>query len=198
MNAREYALELFDLFQICSVLNDQNEEFSYEDGIEKIHERICKTAFSNSKLIFIGNGGSAAIASHCAIDYWKNGRIPAMCFNEGALLTCISNDFGFESVFEKPIEMFAKQGDLLVAISSSGQSKNILNAVNMAKEKEVEVITFSGFDKNNPLKILGGLNFYVPSVSYGQVELIHQIALHTVLDFITMQKNVREEWHSEK
>lgn len=194
MNAKKYASDLFDIVQDCSVTNDQHVQLSYKDGIEKIYDKICDMMSGDSKMIFVGNGGSAAIASHCAIDYWKNGNIPAICFNEGALLTCISNDFGFEAVFEKPLEMFAKEGDLLVAISSSGQSKNILNAASMAKEKKVEVITFTGFDTKNPLKQMGILNFYVPSISYGQVELIHQIALHTVLDFIVMCKNDKEEW----
>ncbi|MBF0466414.1 MAG: SIS domain-containing protein [Nitrospirae bacterium] len=136
------------------------------------------------KVMFIGNGGSAAIASHMAIDFWKNGRIKATAFNDPSLLTCIANDYGYEFVFEKPIEMFADNGDVLIAISSSGNSKNILNGADMAVKKSCPVITLSGFKPDNPLRKKGGINFYVPSNVYGIVEVIHQYICHLILDTI--------------
>ncbi|QWR78915.1 SIS domain-containing protein [Candidatus Magnetomonas plexicatena] len=148
----------------------------------------CKVIAShhkaNNKVMFIGNGGSAAIASHMAIDFWKNGRIKATAFNDSSLLTCIANDYGYEYVFEKPIEMFADNGDVLIAISSSGSSKNILNGADMAVKKTCDVITLSGFKPDNPLRKKGVINFYVPSNIYGVVEVVHQYICHLILDTI--------------
>jgi D-sedoheptulose 7-phosphate isomerase len=137
-----------------------------------------------NKLIFIGNGGSAAIASHQAIDYWKNGGLEAMAFNDASLLTCISNDFGYEKVFSEPIKRFARPGDVLLAISSSGRSPNILQGVEAARNSKCHVITLSGFDESNPLRCMGDLNFYVPSCSYGIVEISHLMLIHAMLEDI--------------
>jgi len=133
------------------------------------------------KLIFIGNGGSAAIASHQAVDYWKNGGINATSFNDSSLLTCVGNDCGYENVFSVPIKCFAKPGDVLIAISSSGKSPNIINAVKAAREMGCKIITFSGFSPTNALRDLGTVNFYVPSNAYGIVEVSHLALIHSIL-----------------
>jgi D-sedoheptulose 7-phosphate isomerase len=148
-------------------------------GTVDLVEEVCA---AGNKLIFIGNGGSAAIASHQAVDYWKNGGLTALAFNDASLLTCISNDFGYERVFAEPIGRFAHEGDVLVAISSSGQSPNILRGVEAARKVGCHVITFSGFDASNPLRGAGDLNFYVPSYSYGIVEITHLSLLHAILE----------------
>lgn len=134
------------------------------------------------RALFIGNGGSAAIASHSAIDFWKNGRIRAQCFNDPAQLTCLANDFGYEKVFSEAIKMFVRSGDVLFAISSSGESSNILNAVAEALRHDCFIATFSGFAPENPLRNMGHVNFYVPSGEYGYVELAHQVIMHALLD----------------
>lgn len=160
-------------------------------GIEESCRLIKLVEDSGRKVIFIGNGGSAAIASHMAIDFWKNGGIKATAFNDSSLLTCIGNDYGYEHVFEKPIEMFAEAGDLLVAISSSGRSANILNGVKAAKNRGCKIITLSGFKNDNPLRTLGDVNYYVPSNEYGPVEVIHQFICHYMLD-ITLKNKAGE------
>lgn len=136
------------------------------------------------KFIFIGNGGSASIASHMAIDFSKNGEIWALALNDAAALTCLANDLGFENVFAHQIRMLALWGDVLVAISSSGQSQNILNAVGAARDLSgiKRVITLSGFRPGNSLRGMGDLNFYVPSMEYGFVEVAHLALLHAILD----------------
>ena len=145
-----------------------------------LYGRIAeKTA---AKILFIGNGGSAAISSHSANDYTKNGGLTALCFSDGAVLTCLSNDYGYELAFAKAVELYGLEGDLLVATSSSGASPNILNAVAAARAKGMAVVTLSGFLADNPLRALGDLNFYVPVSHYGYVELLHQIVLHAGLD----------------
>jgi D-sedoheptulose 7-phosphate isomerase len=151
-------------------------------GIETACRLFQAVKKGHKKVIFIGNGGSAGIASHMAVDLWKNGGVKATAFNDSSLLTCLSNDFGYEHVFAKPIEAFADEGDLLVAISSSGNSPNILNGVAAARERGLKVITLSGFRPDNRLVSLGDLNFFVPSLEYGPVEVLHQFLCHYMLD----------------
>ena len=139
---------------------------------------------SGNKLIFVGNGGSAAIASHMATDYSKNGNIRSLALNDGSMLTCLGNDLGYERVFSKQIELHARPGDLLIAISSSGRSANILKAVDAARDSKCKVVTLSGFSADNPLRRLGDINFYIDSDLYGFVEIGHLTICHAILDFI--------------
>lgn len=157
--------------------------YQLDDAIEMSIKMIFEQASRGGKLIFIGNGASASIASHIAVDFWKNARIRALAFNDSSLLTCISNDFGYEHVFEKPVEMFSDSDDCLIAISSSGRSANILRAVAAAHKKGNKVITLSGFDKDNPLRRLGDINFHVPASEYGYVEVGHLALCHCMADF---------------
>ena len=141
-----------------------------------------KTHAAGRKLIFIGNGGSAAIASHMATDFSKNGNLRSLAMNDGAMLTCLGNDLGYEKVFAKQIDLHAVEGDLLIAISSSGRSANILQGVGMAREKQCRIITMSGFAPDNPLRKMGDINFYLSSSQYGFVEIGHLTICHAILD----------------
>ncbi|MDP6781816.1 MAG: SIS domain-containing protein [Alphaproteobacteria bacterium] len=138
---------------------------------------------AGNKIMFIGNGGSAGIASHMAIDYSKNGNLRSQAFNDPSALTCLGNDLGYENVFAKQIDLHARSGDLLVAISSSGNSENILSGVAQARKKSCKVVTLSGFEEDNRLRGLGDVNFYVPSGEYGFVEITHLALCHAVVDF---------------
>ena len=166
-------------------VNDNNAKaIEFNKAILKIVKLILAQQKKGNKIILIGNGGSASIASHIAIDFLKNAKIPAIVFNDVSLLTCISNDLGYEYVFQKPIELLAKKDDILFAISSSGSSKNILNAAKEAKKRGCFLITLSGFSNTNSLKRLGHLNFYIPSASYGYVEITHLAICHCIVDTI--------------
>jgi D-sedoheptulose 7-phosphate isomerase len=136
------------------------------------------------KVQFIGNGGSATIASHAALDWWKNGGVRAVAYNDAANLTAISNDFGYDRVFEMQVDRFAQAGDLLVAVSSSGKSPNVIAGVKAARARSCAVATMSGFSPDNPLSRLGDLNFHVPSDSYGMVEVTHSALLHCVMSVL--------------
>jgi len=135
------------------------------------------------KVIFVGNGGSAAIASHMATDYSKNGGIRAWAMNDSSMLTCLANDYGYEHVFAKQIEFHARPGDLLVAISSSGKSPNILAAVTAARKLGCTVLTMSGFRPDNPLRGSGDMNLYLDSMAYGYVEIGHLALCHAIVDY---------------
>jgi len=139
---------------------------------------------AGNKIIFVGNGGSAGIASHLAIDFSKNGGLRALAFNDASALTCLGNDLGYENVFAKQLEFHARPGDVLVAISSSGRSPNILGAVKMARQRDCKVVTYSGFSENNDLRRTGDVNFYVrgQDKEYGFVEVAHLALCHAVLD----------------
>lgn len=137
----------------------------------------------NKKVIIFGNGGSAAIANHFSIDLTKSSKIRCSNYNESSLLTCLSNDFGYENWVKKTIEYYADKDDLIILISSSGESKNMLNACKFAlKKKFFPIITFTGFKKNNSLSKLGHINFWVNSKTYNHIENSHQFLLLSLVD----------------
>lgn len=153
----------------------------------KLHEglRSAKRIFyaahrSGNKVIFVGNGGSAAIASHIATDYTKNAGIRSIAFNDASTLTCMANDFGYEEAFGKLVEFYGLAGDILVCISSSGMSENIISAAAAAMDREITVITLSGFADENRLRGMGEINFWVPAGDYGLIEITHLSILHTI------------------
>lgn len=179
--------KIWDQVLVTSV---DRQSIPLKEALEKCAQWFLRCQEMSRKIIFIGNGGSAAIASHQAIDFWKNAKIKALCFNDSSLITCISNDFGYEQVFSQPLKVFAQEGDIVVAISSSGASKNILNAVDTAQKLGCYIVTFSGFDLKNTLRSRGELNFYVPSHNYGVVEVAHLSLLHSVLEGIVSTMKV--------
>ena len=139
---------------------------------------------SGGRMIFIGNGGSAAIASHMAEDWMKTAEIAALCFNDGAALTCYANDLGFDQVFAFPMRRHCGKHDLLFAISSSGESADILRACDVATEYNMDMITFSGKQPTNSLRKHGVINFYVPCEAYGPIEAAHLVLNHAILDYL--------------
>lgn len=163
------------------------------DAIKLLITLLSEIQAKEKKLLVIGNGGSAGIAMHTLADYTNAGGFKTIDFYNPALLTCMANDYGYENVFVKPVEMFAEKGDMLFAISSSGKSPNIVNAASAAKARGCEIITFSGFEADNPLRKMGDLNFYTPSTHYGFVELAHQTLIHCVLDLFVRNKIYEEE-----
>lgn len=137
---------------------------------------------SSKRILFIGNGGSNAICSHMMEDYMKIASIPTLSFSDPALITCFANDYGYENALKEWINFSFQAGDLLIAISSSGESDNILNAVQEHKSLGGNVITLSGFKSDNSLSKLGSVNFLVAEENYGIVECFHQVILHAILD----------------
>ena len=153
-----------------------------EEAFEKVGAAAHSVHDAGNKIIFIGNGGSAGIASHLAIDFSKYGGLRSLTFSDASALTCLGNDLGYHNIFAKQLEFHARPGDLLIAISSSGRSPNILAAVATARTHRVGVITFSGFGRDNELRRAGDLNFYVRSSEYGFVEVAHLSLCHAILD----------------
>jgi D-sedoheptulose 7-phosphate isomerase len=179
---KNYFKELKSVFSRIECRNKTGKGLVFDKAIDEVIKLIILRNKKGNKVFLIGNGGSASIASHVSIDLLKNAGIRALTFNDASLLTCISNDLGYEHVFEKPLEILARKGDVLLALSSSGKSKNILNAAAKAKQKGSCIITFSGFSPKNPLRKMGKINFYVPSHSYGLVEIGHLVICHSIVD----------------
>jgi len=151
----------------------------------KVRNLLEEASENNKKILIFGNGGSAAIANHFSVDLTKNARVRCASFSDSALITCFSNDFGFEHWIEKTIDFYGDDGDILIAISSSGRSENMINGVKAARNANFSsVITFSGFEENNPLMQLGDVNLWVDSMAYNFVENIHQIWLLAIVDLI--------------
>ena len=143
---------------------------------------LLETRASRSKAIVIGNGGSAAIASHLQTDLAHGLGVRALVFTEPSTLTAQANDRGYDQAFQNLTSLWAEPGDLMVAISSSGRSANILNACAAARAKGARLVTFSGFRPDNPLRALGDLNFHVSSAEYGAVDSCHAVLLHHLTD----------------
>jgi len=159
------------------------------DKIINIKNILIKAKKKNSRVFIFGNGGSAAIASHVSVDLTKNIKIKAMNFNEADLITCFSNDYGYEKWVEKAIDFYANKNDIIILISSSGKSLNMINACRAAKKKKVsKIITFTGNKKNNPLSKLGDINLWVDSNIYNHIENTHQIWLLSICDLISLNK----------
>jgi D-sedoheptulose 7-phosphate isomerase len=137
------------------------------------------------KILIFGNGGSAAISSHFSVDLTKNAGLRCVNFNEADLITCFANDYGFERWVEKAVDFYGDEGDLLIVISSSGSSKNMLNGVKAARNGNFKaVVTLSGLAEDNPLRQLGDINLWINSRAYNFVENIHQIWLLAIVDLI--------------
>jgi D-sedoheptulose 7-phosphate isomerase len=138
----------------------------------------------DGKLMIAGNGASASIASHAAVDFTKQAKIRAMAFNDHNLVTAFSNDYGYENWVAEAIRAYGKAGDAVVLISSSGKSENIVNAARKARDLGFQVVTFSGFSNSNPLNTFGDINFWLDSKAYNIVESLHNIWVCAVVDLI--------------
>jgi D-sedoheptulose 7-phosphate isomerase len=178
----QYFETLADLLHGAQVTDRNSKTLPLAEGCEWVRKTTHAVHDAGDKIIFIGNGGSAGIASHLAIDFSKNGGLRSLAFNDPSALTCLGNDLGYENIFAKQLEFHARPGDLLIAISSSGRSPNILAAVKLALSRGCKVVTFSGFTEENELRKTGDINFFVRSREYGFVEVSHLALCHAILD----------------
>lgn len=156
----------------------------YEESMLHLVHLFSKMKKEQKRVFFIGNGGSAAIASHMTADFMKNGGMRTYSLYDNSVTTCMGNDYGYECIFSRPLEFLANEGDLLVAISSSGNSQNIVNAIRVAQNKRLYIVTFSGFQEENRISRAGIYNVYVPISHYGIVESIHNLILQQIVDAI--------------
>lgn len=178
MDERQWLTKYFEQFQASLV------QSAIIAQLVELRDLLKERQALGKKAIFAGNGGSAAIASHCAVDFTKNAGIRCVNFNEADLITCLANDFGYDKWLAKALELYADEGDLVILISSSGKSPNMVQAAQYARSNGLTVVTCTGFAPDNPLRALGDLNVWVNSRAYNLVEMTHQLWLLAVCDLI--------------
>ena len=176
------AAEFEQILRASAFQKKGGDPISQFDGINAALALLNDLIRTKKSLYVIGNGGSAAVASHIVNDFCNGANLKAITFNEPSLLTCYGNDYGYEYVFSKRIENLAEPGDLLIAVSSSGNSENIIRAVSSMHSRNGNVFTLSGFSNSNSLRTMGDLNCWVDSHSYGHVEIAHLFILHYLAD----------------
>lgn len=175
------------VFNRNSTENNVEQAFKTWIGLTHSTRKLGKTVY------FVGNGASASMASHFAADLAKNAHVHTEVFTDLSLITAIANDISFDEVFSEPLSRRLTKGDMLVAISSSGKSPNILRAAETAKNLGGRIITLSAMDFDNPLRNMGDINFYVPAKSYGMAETCHAALLHFWIDQLLLNKIAVED-----
>lgn len=185
----DYAQLLCSLVQTAQVTTRQGVQLGLDSGCQQAVEMLRALPVTGSKAMVIGNGGSAAIASHMVNDLCKSAGIAAMTFNDFSLITALANDEGYDRAYEACVQQWAQPCDLLIAISSSGKSENMLRAAAAARQAGMNVITFTGFRSDNPLRKAGDLNLHIAAEAYGLVELAHSIVAHQLTDALCAIRN---------
>lgn len=172
-------------FQQFLLINDKPDIINKIQIILKSIQKLKK----NNKIIIFGNGGSSAIASHFTTDVVKNLKIKCLNFCDNSLITCFSNDFKYENSIKHYLERFFEKGDLVIFISSSGESKNMLKGINFLNKRGVKnTVTLTGFKKNNSLNKKGKINIWIDSKIYNHVENAHQIILLSLIDYLIAKR----------
>ena len=152
------------------------------DLIKKSVDLIISTNNNSNKIYLAGNGGSSSIASHVSVDFVKSAGLKSSTFNNSNLITCFANDYGYEDWIKESIKSYSNKDDLIILISSSGMSKNVVNAAEYCNKYNINLITLSGFESDNPLSKLGKVNFHVESKDYNFIEMTHHIILVSIVD----------------
>lgn len=175
-------------FEAIEVLN----QFATEENFLKIEEAgnlMVQSLQKGGKLISCGNGGSMCDAMHFAEEltgrYRENrNALPAISISDPSHLSCVANDFGYDSVFSRFVEAFGKEGDVLLGISTSGNSKNVIKAIEVAKEKGMIVIVLTGKD-GGLMKELCDLEIRAPFSTFAdRAQEIHIKVIHALIDYI--------------
>lgn len=182
--AEEYLRKMEALLNSIRITDIDSNTYTYKDGIDKAMGILRNCKAEKGCLYICGNGGSAGIAQHMTADFLKNGGIRTVNMYGQSTITCISNDLTYEYVFCKQIEMLSGKRDILIAISSSGESSNIVKAVEEMRKIGGRVITFTGFLPDNRIRNMGDVNFYIPVEHYGMTESIHNLILQQLVDMI--------------
>lgn len=181
MNSIKYINNYFNFFSKELRTLDKKQFSVFVNALNKIKK-------TKKKVIILGNGGSAAMASHVSVDLTKQCGIRSINFNEADLITCFANDYGHDNWMKEAIKKYADRGDIIILISSSGNSKNHIIAGKFCKIKNLKLITFTGFNGKNKLAKIGNLNFIVNSKNFNQIEMVHHIWLLLACDYISNTK----------
>lgn len=173
---------LSDVIAHSELSDGQGNVIDLETGIGALCQKLASVRACKRNVYIIGNGGSAGVAAHAVTDFFNVAQLRASTLHESSLLTCMANDFGYENAFARMLGQMLDPSDVLITISSSGNSMNIRNAASVGKAKGAHVVTLTGFAPDNPLRAMGDTNFWLDSRDYGFVEIGHQFVLHNLAD----------------
>jgi len=176
--------KLSELLKNLSVKDARQKELGYENGFKLWSDMGLACKNLEKCVYFVGNGASASMASHFSADLAKQIGVRSSVFTDLSLLTALANDISFEMAYAEALRLNMRKGDMLIAISSSGNSTNIVNAINVARELNGTVVTISAMDENNAIRRLGDLNFYIVASTYGFAETGHTVILHYWIDML--------------
>ena len=176
------------LLESMTVLDSQGNHLDADEAFSRLTELTFRVHSEGATIYYLGNGASASMASHFAADMAKTGSVRTMVFSDLSLLTAVANDLSYEDVYAEPLKLYMKREDMVVAISSSGNSPNIVRAVVQAKGLGGTVITISAMNENNAIGKLGDLNFYIPAETYGLAETAHAAILHFWVDLVEAKR----------
>jgi len=182
--------DLCNLLESLTVRDSQGNDLDADEAFSRLIELTFQVNSEEGAIYFIGNGASASMASHFSADMVKTGGVRTMVFTDLSLLTAVANDINYEDVYAEPLKWYMKKKDMVVAISSSGNSPNIVRAVVQAKKLGGTVITISAMNEDNAIKKLGDLNFYVPAKTYGLAETAHAAILHFWMDMVESKRKM--------
>ncbi len=176
-------IEQFSQVLVSTQITDERQQIcEVEAQIKQLQERLAQLKKGQKNLYIVGNGGSASVAAHAVTDFFNVAKIRATTLHESSLLTCMANDFGYENAVARMLGQLLNSGDMVIAISSSGNSLNMRNAATVASQSGAYVVTLTGFSVDNPLRQLGHTNIWLDSGDYGFVEIGHQFILHNIAD----------------
>jgi len=184
LNWNGYITTLGQCLTNISFRNIKGIEIGFVNGFSEWLEKTQKIRQSNNTIYFVGNGASASMASHMAADVSKNGRIRTQVFTDVSLITAIANDISYDEVFAEPLRLQMIKNDMLVAISSSGNSKNVIRACEECRKTGGQIITLSAMHRDNVIQSMGDINIYIPAPTYGWAESGHAAVLHYWMDLI--------------
>jgi D-sedoheptulose 7-phosphate isomerase len=175
--------------------NRQGNEIPVIMGFDRWRSMAIDVRKIQKTLFLIGNGASASMASHFAADLAKNAHLHTQVFSDLALITAVSNDMSYKDVFSEPLKHSGNKGDMLVAISSSGISPNIISAIKVARQKRIAIVTLSAMKAGNAIRKMGDLNIYINAASYGLAETCHAAILHHWMDLLEIRKRKESVLH---
>lgn len=183
--------ELNALLKLICITDKEGAEIHPDRSFAVWQEKTLMVHHQRRTVYLIGNGASASMASHVSADLAKNAFVHTEVFSDLSLITAIANDLSYEEVFAEPIRRRMIGGDMLVAISSSGRSPNILRAAKEAEYRGGTVITLTAMNEDNELRKMGNLNIYLPAQTYGAAETCHAAILHYWIDLVASSKPIK-------
>ncbi len=150
--------------------------------LEEHYKLFLSVKKRKSKLLIFGNGAGASIASHVATDFTKNAKVTAMSFDSSSYLTCLSNDYGYENIVTQAIKHYHNKNDLIILLSASGNSTNMIKAAKYCNKEKIKYLSISGFSKKNKLNNISKNKIWIKSESWNLIEIAQLSILLSYVD----------------